>query len=187
MVEPLPPTFMRLVAGDALLIGGRRFEVLSGDGHAAEQLMLWCPDEELFLAADQVIEKISPNVSVWAVDPMGDPLGLYLRSLYGLCADLPEDAFVLSGHRLPFLGLHERCRELADHHAERCRMIEHACAEGTHSVADLVPVLFPRPLDPHQLSFAFSEVHAHVNYMLCRGELVHADDRNGIATVGIAD
>lgn len=187
MVEPLPPTFMRLVAGDTLKIGGRRFEVLSGDGHAPEQIMLWCPDEKLFLAADQVIEKITPNVSVWAVDPMGDPLGLYLRSLYGLCADLPEDALVMPGHRLPFVGLHERCRELADHHAERCRTIEQACAGVTHSVADLVPVLFPRPLDPHQLSFAFSEVHAHVNYMLRRGELVHAEDRGGVAMVRTAD
>ena len=35
-----------------------------------------------------------------------------------------------------------------------------------------MPVIFTRPLDPHQLSFAFSEVHAHVNAMIHRGELV---------------
>ena len=30
---------------------------------------------KVFLAADQVLAKITPNVSVWAVDPEGDPLG----------------------------------------------------------------------------------------------------------------
>ena len=33
-------------------------------------------------------------------------------------------------------------------------------------------MLFRRALDPHQLSFAFSETHAHVNRMVRRGELV---------------
>lgn len=35
-----------------------------------------------------------------------------------------------------------------------------------HSVAELVPLLFTRALDPQQLSFAFSEAHAHVNRLL---------------------
>ena len=34
MVEPLPLTFFRLVAGEKLKIGNRVFELLSGDGHA---------------------------------------------------------------------------------------------------------------------------------------------------------
>ena len=56
MVTPLPDTFRRLVAGDALTIGGRRFEVLSGDGHAPEQLMLYLREENVLLASDQVLE-----------------------------------------------------------------------------------------------------------------------------------
>ena len=180
MVTPLPPSFRRLVAGDEIMIGGRRFEVLSGDGHAAEQLMLYLPEENVFLAADQVLAKITPNVSVWAVDPEGDPLGLYLRSLRALSARIPADALVLPGHQLPFYGLHRRCRELAQHHEERCAMIAAACREGPKSVAELVPVIFHRPLDPHQLSFAFSEVHAHVNYMLGRGELAWSEPVDGM-------
>lgn len=172
MVTPLPPTFHRVVAGDTLVIGGRRFEVLAGDGHAAEQLMLYQPDANVFLAADQVLAKITPNVSVWAVDPDGDPLGLYLRSLRAIPEKIPADALVLPGHQLPFYGLHARCRQLAEHHDERCALIGEACRAAPKSVADLVPVIFTRPLDPHQLSFAFSEVHAHVNAMIRRGELV---------------
>lgn len=183
MVTPLPPTFMRLVAGDVLTIGGRRFDVLSGDGHAAEQLMLYLPEENLLLAADQVLAKITPNISVWAVEPEGDPLGLYLRSLAALQVRIPDDALVLPGHQLPFFGLHTRCRELADHHEERCAMIARACREEPKSVAELVPVIFPRPLDPHQMSFAFSEVHAHVNFMLRRDELVWTEPRDGMMRV----
>ena len=183
MVRPLPPTFRRLVAGDELTIGSRTFNVLSGDGHAPEQLMLQCPAEGLLFAADQVLAKITPNVSVWAVDPQGDPLGLYLRSLGKLKSELPEDVFVLPGHQLPFIGLHTRADELIGHHMARCDLIRRAASKQPCSVAELVPVLFTRPLDPHQLSFAFSEVHAHVNFMVGRGELAWLSPENGVLRV----
>jgi len=165
-VDSLPPTFTRIVHGDTLKIGGRSFSVLTGDGHAPEQVMLYSPSDHLFLAADQVLAKITPNVSVWAVDPDGDPLGLYIRSLNQLIDTLPADALVLPGHQLPFYGLHQRAAELIAHHEKRCQMITEACRVQPRSAAELVPVLFTRPLDLHQMSFAFSEVQAHVNYML---------------------
>jgi glyoxylase-like metal-dependent hydrolase (beta-lactamase superfamily II) len=171
MVSGLPPTFERLVAGDTLKIGGRSFEVLTGNGHAPEQVMLYCAADNVFLAADQVLAKITPNISVWAVNPKGDPLGRYLRSLGEIKARIPADALVLPGHQLPFLGLHARADELAQHHEKRCALIADACRRAPRSAAELVPVLFTRQLDPHQMSFAFSETLAHVNYMLRRGEL----------------
>lgn len=183
MVSGLPPTFKRLVAGDELGIGGREFAVLTGDGHAPEQVMLYCKSDNLFLAADQVLAKISPNVSVWAVEPEGNPLGLYLRSLATLSKQLPKDVLVLPGHQLPFRGLRKRIRQLAEHHEMRCVAIEGACRERPRSVADLLPVVFHRPLDPHQMSFAFSEVFAHVNHMLADGRLRWAKPRNGVARV----
>jgi glyoxylase-like metal-dependent hydrolase (beta-lactamase superfamily II) len=171
MVDPLPPTFMRLVQGDVLKIGGRSFSVLTGDGHAPEQVMLYSAPDRLFLAADQVLAKITPNVSVWAVEPEGDPLGLYIRSLGELIETLPADVLVLPGHQLPFYGLHQRASELIAHHEKRCALIAEACAIEPRSAAELLPILFPKPLDPHQMSFAFSEVQAHVNYMLRRDRL----------------
>lgn len=183
MVTPLPPTFRRIVAGDTLRIGDREFSVLSGDGHAPEQIMLYCAKEKLFFAADQVLEKITPNVSVWAVDPDGDPLGLFVRSLTALKTELPADTLVLPGHRLPFIGLHDRCEGLIAHHEERCTMIAEACQASPRSVAELLPVIFPRVTDPHQMSFAFSEVFAHVNYMLATGRLVWAGVENGVERI----
>ena len=186
MVCPLPITFTRLVAGDVLTIGGREFFVHSGDGHSPEQIMLHCPSQNVLLAADQVMVKITPNVSVWAVEPDGDPLGLYLRSLEALSHSIPAEVLVLPGHQLPFYGLRTRCRELIAHHQERCALIEAACAERPCSVADLVPVLFTRELDAHQMGFAFSEAHAHVNYLLRKGRLRHAGTTDGTARVTLA-
>jgi glyoxylase-like metal-dependent hydrolase (beta-lactamase superfamily II) len=186
MVAPLPPTFTRVVAGDRMKIGGREFLVFSGDGHAPEQIMLYCAEEQLFLAADQVLAKISPNVSVWAVDPYGDPLGLFLRSLKSLQANVPSDVLVLPGHQLPFYGLHQRASELVTHHEERCAMIAEACTKGPKSAAELVPVIFHRALDPHQMSFAFSEVLAHVNYMVREGELNWVREGDGIDRVAVS-
>jgi glyoxylase-like metal-dependent hydrolase (beta-lactamase superfamily II) len=179
LVSPLPRTFVRLIGGDSLKIGGREFLTLTGDGHAPEQIMLYSPSEKVLLVADQVIAKISPNVSVWAVDPYGDPLGLYIRSLKNLRTQIPADVLVLPGHQLPFYGLHERCQQLHQHHFERCASIDTACRRRPHSVADLVPVVFPRSLDAHQLGFAFSEVYAHVNFMLRRGRLTQVTDYDG--------
>jgi glyoxylase-like metal-dependent hydrolase (beta-lactamase superfamily II) len=183
MVSGLPPTFQRLVAGETLAIGGRRFEVLTGNGHAPEQVMLYCAADNVFLAADQVLAKITPNISVWAVDPDGDPLGLYLRSLQELRQEIPPDALVLPGHQLPFRGLHTRSAELVAHHQMRCAAIAGACRTAPRSAAELVPVLFSRALDPHQMSFAFSEVQAHINYMLRRGELAWLEGADAIERV----
>jgi len=180
MVTGLPPTFRRLVDGDELKLGSRRFLVRTGDGHAPEQVMLYCAEEKFLLAADQVLAKISPNVSVWAVEPDGDPLRLYLRSLKSLKSGLPSDSLVLPGHQLPFYGLHTRVDELVQHHDRRCEMIAEACQDLPRSAAELVPVLFHRPLDPQQTSFAFSEVLAHVNFMLKKGLLVRIKSADGI-------
>jgi glyoxylase-like metal-dependent hydrolase (beta-lactamase superfamily II) len=167
MISGLPRTFRRLIAGERLRIGERTFEVLSGGGHAPEQVMLFCPAENLFLCADQVLARISPNISVQAMDPEGDPLGIYLRSLASLKRDMPEDVLVLPGHNLPFVGLHTRTDELGQHHEARCLAIEDASRRTLCTAADLVPVVFRRTIDdPHQMGFAFSEVLAHVNYLV---------------------
>jgi glyoxylase-like metal-dependent hydrolase (beta-lactamase superfamily II) len=166
-----------------LQIGGRSFDVLTGNGHAPEQVMLYCAADKVFLAADQVLAKITPNISVWAVDPEGDPLGLYIRSLNELRTQIPADALVLPGHQLPFYGLHTRSKELIAHHEVRCAAIAQACRAAPRSAAELVPVLFSRALDPHQMSFAFSEVQAHVNYMLRRGELAWVEGSDDVERV----
>ena len=171
----LPYSYIRLADGQELRVGQRVFRILTGGGHAPEQAMLYCAQDRLFLSADQVIARISPNIGVYAMEPQADGLGEYLRCLNGLIDRVPADVLVLPGHGLPFYGLHKRSEALMAHHRERCDLILAACADASKSAADLIPTVFPRPLDAHQTGFAFVEVLAHVNYLLARGELRPVD------------
>jgi glyoxylase-like metal-dependent hydrolase (beta-lactamase superfamily II) len=176
----VPASYHRIKHGDTLGVGERRFQVQTGGGHSLEQAMLYRPEERLFLAADQVIARISPNVSVHPMEPDLDALGIYLASLRAIKASVAPDVLVLPGHGLPFYGLHQRIDELIEHHALRCGEIETACKHTPLSVAEIVPVLFTRPLDAHQTGFAFGEVLAHVNHMLGLGTLRLETDAGGV-------
>jgi glyoxylase-like metal-dependent hydrolase (beta-lactamase superfamily II) len=176
----LRPNFHRLRAGDTIELGGRVWAVLTGGGHAPEQVMLWNKPDRLFLSADQVLARISPNVSIQSVEPDGNPLGLYLASLAEIRDEVPEDVLVLPCHNLPFEGLHTRIEQLEAHHLHRCDLIEAAAADPL-TCADVVPIIFQRVLsDPHQLSFAVGEALAHLNYMVRMGVLNAEPDEAGV-------
>ncbi|MBR1220971.1 MBL fold metallo-hydrolase [Bradyrhizobium sp. U87765 SZCCT0131] len=180
-VSTLPASYRRLSKDDEITIGTRRFKVITGGGHALDQVMLYCADDKLFLSADQVLSKISPNVSVWAVEPDANSLGDYLTSLAELDRVLPDDVLVLPGHGIPFFGVKIRIKQLADHHEERCRMIADACRAAPKTSAQLVPVVFNKhKLDAHQTGFAAGELIAHVNHMLAEGRLTVAPTTDGV-------
>ena len=178
MVTDLPPTFHRLIPGEPLRLGHRVFDVLTGGGHAPEQVMLHCPADGLLLCADQVLTRISPNISVQSMDPAGNPLGIYLRSLDALRTTIPPGTLALPGHDLPFTGLHARIGELKQHHEARCTAILDACRHDRLTAAELIPVVFRRPIDdPHQMGFAFSEALAHINLLCHQGRLTSTAGR----------
>ena len=176
----VPASYHRIKHNDTLAIGERKFQVLTGGGHSLEQAMLYRPSERIFLAADQVIARISPNVSVHPMEASLNALGIYLASLRAIKASVAPDVLVLPGHGLPFYGLHERVEELVAHHALRCGEIAASCKDAPLTVAEIVPFLFTRALDAHQTGFAFGEVLAHVNHMLVRGELRQETDAAGV-------
>jgi glyoxylase-like metal-dependent hydrolase (beta-lactamase superfamily II) len=183
LVTGVPTHFDRLAAGRRITVGGRDFRIFTGGGHSPEQAMLYCASDKVFVSFDQVMTKISPNVSVYAMEPDANPLGEYLTSLEELRAEIAPDVLVLPGHHLPFKGLHTRIAELQQHHATRCALIADAARQAPQSAADLVPVLFKRQMDAHQTGFAFGETVAHVNFMLARGDLVESRDPDGILRV----
>jgi glyoxylase-like metal-dependent hydrolase (beta-lactamase superfamily II) len=171
-VSILPASYRRLSMGDDIVIGKRTFKVITGGGHALDQVMLFCEADGIFLSADQVLSKISPNVSVWAVEPEANSLGEYLTSLAELARTLPDEVLVLPGHGVPFYGVKTRIKQLADHHEERCQLIANACRTSPKTSAQLVPVVFHKYLlDAHQTGFAAGELIAHVNHMLSQGRL----------------
>jgi glyoxylase-like metal-dependent hydrolase (beta-lactamase superfamily II) len=125
-----------------------------------------------------VLPRISTNVSVFAVEPEGNPLQQYLDSLDKF-ADLPDDTLVLPSHGKPFRGLHTRIAQLRAHHAARLDEVRAACAEPKSAV-DIVPLMFKRQLDAHQLSFAIGEALAHLHYLWYNGNLVRVTGDDGV-------
>ena len=178
-VPSVPASFRRLADGMAIEIGGREWRVIVGEGHAPELACLHCVDTGVLISGDQVLPRISPNISVQAHEPEGDPLALYLASLGKLSEAVPAEALVLPSHNLPFFGLHQRIDTLVAHHRTRCDEVVSACAIPKSAI-EMVSVLFRRALDRHQLGFALGEALAHVNFLLYRGALDRVLDKDGV-------
>ena len=151
--------------------------MLVGRGHAPEMLCLFSPEHNVLIAGDQVLPKISPNVSVWPSEPEANPLAEFLDSLASF-RQLPADCLVLPSHGPPFRGLHERIDQLIGHHRERLERALEACATPL-TLAEVMPRLFDRTLDVHQLQFALGESLAHLNYLVEQGRLERQTGADG--------
>jgi glyoxylase-like metal-dependent hydrolase (beta-lactamase superfamily II) len=182
-VGAVPRAFHRIADGMSIAIGGRDWRVIIGRGHAPEHACLHCPELDLLIAGDQVLPKISPNISVWASEPEANPLARYLESLETLRRAVPDDVLVLPSHNLPFYGLDTRIDQLAAHHAARLDEIEIACAIP-RSTMDIVPLLFRRKLDTQQLGFAIGEALAHLHYLVAAGRLRRTGRADGVHLFG---
>lgn len=178
-VPSVPASFQRLHDGMTIDIGGREWRVIVGEGHAPELACLYCPETAVLISGDQVLPRISPNVSVQAHEPDDDPLARYLSSLGKLREAVPADALVLPSHNLPFFGLHARIASLAAHHRARCDEVLAACGEPKTAM-QLLPLLFRRALDRHQLGFALGEALAHLHYLMHQGVLDRALGADGV-------
>lgn len=178
IILPLPIAFRRMMDGDVIAIDGHDWTVITGAGHSPEHAALWCRSRNLLISGDQVLPRISTNVSLQCNEPDGDPLRLYLDSLKKFRA-VAADALVLPSHDRPFYGLHDRIDALGDHHAERLEAAFDACAEPC-TARDLIPHLFSRAMDQHQLGFAIGEALAHANYLVNDGRLASRHDGDGI-------
>jgi glyoxylase-like metal-dependent hydrolase (beta-lactamase superfamily II) len=178
VVPAIPPSFHPLWEGEDVMIGGRAWRVIIGHGHAPEHASLYCDELHVLISGDMLLPRISTNIGVFAGVPDANPLAWFLASLDRL-RELPEDTLVLPSHGLPFRGLHFRVDQLHAHHADRCEELLTAC-QVPRSAAELLPVLFPRPItDPHQTMFAMGEAIAHLNYLEQARHLERIND-NGI-------
>ncbi len=179
-VPSVPAAYTRLADGMAVEIGGRQWRVIVGEGHAPELACLYCAETGVLIAGDQILPRISPNISVPPHEPDGDPLARYLKSLDKLRRALPPDTLVLPSHNLPFRGVHIRIDELSAHHNARCDEVLTACARP-HTAAELLPLMFRRQLDRHQTGFALGEALAHLHYLQGQGEISRQIDPSGVA------
>ena len=143
LVPSIPRQYRRLRNGDHLSIGGASWEIVTGFGHSPEHCALYCAASNVLISGDMVLPRISTNVSVFDIEPEGNPLALYLESL-GRYESMPDDTLVLPSHGKPFRGVRTRITQLREHHDARLAEVREACAEKPRSAADIVPLMFKR-------------------------------------------
>jgi glyoxylase-like metal-dependent hydrolase (beta-lactamase superfamily II) len=202
LVPELPPLFRRIRDGESIRIGRRSWKVITGCGHSPEHASLYSDcspshpqpadasadelnsnggstSDPILISGDMVLPRISTNTAVWEIEPESNPVQWYLESIRRLSGCNPQ-TLVLPSHGRPFVGLHRRIEQLCLHHEERLREVRNACAEKTCSALDIVPIMFRRPLDGHQLGFALGEALGHLHALWYAGELTRWIDANGV-------
>lgn len=178
-VTEMPLGHRRLADGDTVEIGGNPWEVVVGRGHSPEHACLWCPVLGLLISGDQVLPRISSNVSVGVTDPEGDPLTEWLLSLDEVARRVPDDVLVLPSHNEPFTGLHHRLQRLAVGHQRRLDLIMEALDEPRHAI-DLMGPMFRRKLEGSDLMLAVGEGLAHLHCLRRRGLIAREEGAGGV-------
>ena len=184
LVPSVPPQYRRLMDGMLMTIGGRVWRCISGYGHAPEHIALYCAELNVLIGGDMMLPRISTNVSVYEQEPESNALALFLESIDKFRA-LPEDTLVLPSHGKPFTGMHIRIQQLHDHHRDRLAEVLEACTARPCSAADILPMMFKRPLDMHQTTFAMGEAVAHLHALWFDGSLQRTVDAQGVFRFGL--
>jgi len=179
MVPKIPSTYVRLLAGTSLRIGERLWTCIGGYGHSPEHMALHDAANQLLISGDMLLPAISTNVSVYAMEPDGNPLQWFLDSLERM-VDLPDATLTLPSHGRPFRGAAMRIAQLKSHHADRLTELLQACSAQACNAYELLPVLFKRPLDVHQTTFALGEAVAHLNLLWLSGQMQRTRDADGV-------
>lgn len=179
-MPPQPQSFRRLRAGDRMRIGGRTWQIIVGEGHSPEHACLYCADDAILIAGDQLLPRITSNVLVSSVEPEGNPLQLWFDSLDRL-ERLAPHTLVLPSHERVFRGLRPRVAELRAHHRQQFALLAAALAGRQRlSAFEAMQVLFSRPLSPAEDMMALGETVAHLSWLRYAGEIVRVLDEDGV-------
>jgi len=179
-IYALPDSFRRVTDGDEIDIGGRTWQAVIGRGHSPEHLCLHCPELALMISGDQVLPRITSNVSVFPTEPEADPLADWLASITDIGHRVPGEVLVLPSHNEPFRGLHARLSQLSAWHEEALGRLREALRQPKRAI-DVIEVLFRRRVGLSLLSFATGEALAHLNCLIRRGQVMREFDPTGTA------
>ncbi len=164
----IPTSFKTFEHQDVVRVGKLELRFLEQGGHTAHQGLVYLPATNALLTGDQVLARITPNVSLW---PGGEenPLAEYLASLNRLL-ELPHPVG-LPAHETLISDVNHRVAELLQHHDVRNAKILGFLDEGPAQAYGLTRRLFQRPLDDYQLRFAVGETLAHLEFLRSRGHV----------------
>ncbi|MEO1554581.1 MAG: MBL fold metallo-hydrolase, partial [Pseudomonadota bacterium] len=179
-VSQLPDAFKRLEDGDAFEMAGKSWRVITGHGHSPEHSCLFCPELNVVISGDQLLPRISSNVSVFPNEPDANPLRDWLESCEKLKQELPKDVLVLPAHNEPFTGAHDRLDHLIKGHGVALKRLSQRLAQEKRRVIDVFPAIFGRKIGDDVISMATGEAIAHLNYLIHQGAATFEVDPDGI-------
>ena len=179
MISRLPAGYRRIRDEERITINGQQWQVVVGRGHSPEHACLYCASLNVLISGDQVLPKISSNVSVHPTEPHADPLREFLQACRDIKTRVPSDALVLPSHNEAFTGLHTRLDALLKGHQQGLARLHTLCAEPCR-VVDVFSSLFRRTIDNDNLMLATGESRAHLNYLLARDVLTCELDSNDV-------
>jgi glyoxylase-like metal-dependent hydrolase (beta-lactamase superfamily II) len=187
-IHALPDSYRRLHDGEKLVIGSRTWRVIVGSGHSPEHACLYCPELKLLISGDQILPRISSNVSVHPTEPDADPMSDWLASLQKIRREVPDDVLVLPAHNECFRGLHLRIDALARGQEAALDRLRRTLVEPKR-VVDVFGTLFSRSIgeaDVPLLGMATGEAIACLNHLMHRGLVTRDVDGDGVAWYGLA-
>ena len=188
-IHTLPDSYRRLQDGEELRIGEHLWRVVVGNGHSPEHACLYCPALKLLISGDQVLPRISSNVSVYPTEPDANPMADWYASLAKLKREVPDDVLVLPAHNECFRGLHARLDSLHKGQDRALERLRRALGGEPRRAVDVFTALFARPIaetDLNLLSMATGEGLACLNYLLQRREIDCEIDAQGVAWYRLA-
>ena len=179
-VSPLPSHYKRLTDNQVLQIGSLQWTVIIVEGHSPEHICLHCKSLNIMIAGDQILPRISPNISVRPDEPRANPLQNFLRSCESLKNRLDKDVLILPSHGDPFYGAHLRLQDMINEHKKGLQDLLEFCSQP-RSVADVFPILFKSKINIGNMVIAVGEAVANLNYLVSSKELVVDIGSDGIA------
>lgn len=169
-VHPLP--VITPMVEKEVVFGEETWQVIHTPGHSDGHLCFYHAGERLLLAADHILAKITPNISLWP-GCRPNPLDDYLHSLEKMVGLDVER--VLPAHGAIVTNLAQRIQEMIVHHEERLAYMYELAREGrtAYQVADAT--FSHKELTPHQWRFAMAETLAHLEYLVAAGRLMKTE------------
>jgi glyoxylase-like metal-dependent hydrolase (beta-lactamase superfamily II) len=177
IVSPLPAGFKRIRDRQVLDIGARRWTIVTGRGHSPEHACL-VADDGVMIAGDQVLPRITSNVSVYPTEPYADPLADWLESIETL-RHVDPAILVLPAHNEPFTGLHTRLDQLRDDHYAKLDKLLAFCAIP-RTAFESFATLFRKPIGESDYGIATGEAVAHLHWLEERGKIRRLVDDSGV-------
>ena len=184
----VPPheAFTLVEDGDCVTLAGELYQVIWVPGHADGQIVLFRESDGVFVAADHVLPRITPNVGLYSEHDRLNPLGDYLHSLHKV--EHLHASIVLPGHGEPFADLAGRVREIVQHHHDREEQILTLLRDHPQHAAEITRQMFPsRRIQSHEaLRMAVAEILAHLEHMRLNGLVAQQRTEDGIILYKIA-